>query len=87
MPDPVFIWTTGNNLLLAGFLTVVFSRDDRRGLLLRPRGVSGVRAVWRESGQSPTDFIALAGFGPALVNMALAGLLGMGITSSPSAAS
>ena len=25
VPDPVFIWTTGNNVLLATFLTVVFA--------------------------------------------------------------
>jgi hypothetical protein len=31
----------------------------------------------RQAGQSPSDFIALAGFGPALANMGLTGLIGM----------
>ena len=77
VPDPVFVWTTGNNLLLAGFLTVFFLGMIATGFWFDRAAVSGVRAVWRESGQSPTDFIALAGFGPTIVNMALAGLVGM----------
>ena len=35
-----------------------------------------VPAVIATSGQSPTDFIALAGFGPTLANMGLAGAVG-----------
>ena len=77
VPDPVFIWTTGNNLLLASFLTVFFLAMIAAGFWFDRAAVSGVRAVWREPGQSPTDFIALAGFGPTFVNMALAGILGM----------
>ena len=36
VPDPVFIWTTGNNVLLGTFLSVVFVVDDRRRVLFRP---------------------------------------------------
>ena len=30
VPDPVMIWTTGNNVLLGGFLAAVFAFDGRR---------------------------------------------------------
>jgi len=36
-----------------------------------------VREIMRESGQSPTDFIAMVGFGPALTNMGLSGFIGL----------
>ena len=38
---------------------------------------SGVRKVMGTSGQSPTDFIALAGIGPTLANMGLTGAIGV----------
>ncbi len=38
---------------------------------------SGVRKVMSTSGQSPTDFIALAGIGPTLANMGLSGAIGV----------
>jgi len=77
VPDPVFIWTTGNNLLLATFLTVVFASMIAVGFWLDWSTLSGVKKIVGVSGQSPTDFIALAGFGPALANMGACGAIGM----------
>ena len=77
VPDPVFIWTTGNNLLLATFLTVVFASMIAVGFWLDWSALSGVKKIVGVSGQSPTDFIALAGFGPALANMGACGAIGM----------
>jgi hypothetical protein len=37
---------------------------------------SRLKAIVASSGQAPTDFIALAGFGPTLANMGLAGAVG-----------
>jgi hypothetical protein len=77
VPDPVFIWTTGNNLLLASFLLVFFIAMIAVGFWFDRAALSGVRSVVNTSGQSPSDFIALAGFGPTLVNMGLTGMIGM----------
>jgi hypothetical protein len=76
VPDPVFVWTTGNNVLLGGFLTAVFASMIAVGFWFDRRVPSGVRKVMSTSGQSPTDFIALAGIGPTLANMGLAGFIG-----------
>jgi hypothetical protein len=76
VPDPVMIWTTGNNRLLGGFLLAIFASMVAIGYVLDRSLPSGLRRIMGETGQSPTDFVALAGFGPALANMGLAGALG-----------
>lgn len=77
VPDPVFVWTTGNNQLLASFLLVFFIAMIAVGFWFDRAALSGFKVVIGASGQSPSDFVALVGFGPALVNMALAGSIGM----------
>ena len=74
VPDPVFIWTTGHNLLLATFLTAVFGSMLGVGVWLDRDALEGLRAIGRAPGQAPSDFIAMAGFGPTLANMGLIGL-------------
>ena len=76
VPDPVMIWTTGNNRLLGSFMAALFVSMVAIGFMLDhglPRRLS---RIMRESGQAPTDFIAIAGFGPTLANMGLTGALG-----------
>ena len=77
VPDPVFIWTTGNNLLLGAFLGVVLTTMLAMGFALDRAALSGLRRIMRESGQAPSDFIAIGGFGATLVNMALTGAIGL----------
>jgi uncharacterized protein DUF1576 len=77
VPDPVFIWTTGHNLLLAMFLSIVFASMLGVGFLLDRAALNGVRAIMQAPGQAPTDFIAMVGFGPALANMGLTGFVGV----------
>jgi hypothetical protein len=77
VPDPVFVWTTGNNVLLGTFLTILFVSMVAAGFWLDRSALPGVRKIVGTSGQSPTDFIALAGFGPALANMGVTGAIGM----------
>jgi hypothetical protein len=77
VPDPVFVWTTGNNVLLGAFLTVLFVSMIAAGFWLDRATLSGVKKIVGTSGQSPTDFIALAGLGPTLANMGIAGAIGM----------
>jgi hypothetical protein len=76
VPDPVFIWTTGNNVLLGGFLTVLFASMIGIGFYWDRAVPSKERKLMATSGQSPTDFVALVGFGPTLANMGMCGAIG-----------
>ncbi|HYN78604.1 MAG TPA: DUF1576 domain-containing protein [Lamprocystis sp. (in: g-proteobacteria)] len=77
VPDPVLVWTTGNNLLLGGFVGFVLATLLAIGLLLDREAPSGLARIMRESGQAPSDFIAVGGFGATLINMALSGAIGL----------
>jgi hypothetical protein len=77
VPDPVFIWTTGNNVLLGTFLSALFVSMIAVGFWMDRAALSGMKKVMSTTGQSPTDFIALAGLGPTLANMGVSGVIGM----------
>lgn len=77
VPDPVFIWTTGNNVLLGTLLAVIFSSAALGGFILDRRALAAEAWIMRQPGQSPSDYVALAGIGPALLNMSLTGLMAM----------
>jgi hypothetical protein len=77
VPDPVFIWTTGNNVLLGSFLSALFISMIAVGFWMDRAALAGMRKVMATTGQSPTDFIALAGLGPTLANMGVCGAIGM----------
>ncbi len=77
VPDPVFVWTTGNNLLLAVFLTVVFVSMIGAGLYFDRGMLPKLKGLMRLSGQASSEFVAKFGFGPTLANMGLAGAVGM----------
>lgn len=70
---PVFVWTSGNNALLGGFLAAIFGAMILAGYWLDRDAFSGLKRVLQTSGQAPTDFLALEGLGPTLVNMGLCG--------------
>jgi hypothetical protein len=76
VPDPVMIWTTGNNWLLGGFLALLFASMIALGFHLDRALPSRLKQIVATTGQSPTDFIALTGFGPTLANMGLTGAIG-----------
>jgi hypothetical protein len=76
VPNPVFIWTTGNNVLLGMFLALVFASMIAVGFWFDRSVPSGLSKVIASTGQSPTDFIALAGMGPTLANMGICGAIG-----------
>lgn len=76
VPDPVMIWTTGNNLLLGAFLSLTFASMVAVGFRLDRGAVSGVKHILSLPGQAPSDYVALTGFGPTLVNMGLCGFVG-----------
>jgi hypothetical protein len=77
VPDPILIWTSGNNLLLGSFLAAVFGAMIAAGYAIdrtAPRRLIDLVAL---SGQSPCDFTILIGAGPAWMNMGLCGLIGL----------
>ena len=77
VPEPVMIWTSGNNNTLATFLILFFISMFLGGLYLDRGALGKMRVILKLSGQAPTDFISVVGFGPTLVNMSLCGLIGL----------
>lgn len=76
VPDPVFIWSTGNNRLLGSMLAALFAGAVVLGMALDRQAWRKEAYILRLCGRSPTDFVALAGIGPTLLNMGLAGGVG-----------
>jgi hypothetical protein len=76
VPDPVMVWARGNNVMLGVFSLAVFSSMIALGFYLNPFVLPKMKGLMALPGQSPTDFIALAGFDVTLVNMGLTGLIG-----------
>ena len=76
VPEPVFIWTRGHDGLLGTLLVGMFAAMAAIGFVLDPQSAQREWRLMRRSGRSPTDFVALFGYGPALLNMALTGLIG-----------
>src|SRR5574337_1297004 len=76
VPDPVFIWSEGNNRLLGPLCVAMFVAMSAIGFALDRQVLQRELRLMRRSGRSPTDFVALFGFGPALLNMGLTGLMG-----------
>lgn len=77
VPDPVMIWTTGNNLVLGAFLSCLFAAMIAFGHGVDRASFGKLGALLRLSGQSPTDFIALVGTGPTAINMGMTGFMSM----------
>lgn len=70
-----FHWSEAHSELLGWCLFAGASTLLVVGLALA-RGFVALRALLREAGTLPTDFVALYGAGPTLVNMGLVGLIG-----------
>jgi len=77
IPEPVFIWTSGNNALLGGFLCVLFASLIGLGLLVDRRALAKMKHLFALDGRTPSDFISLVGAGPTFVNMGVSGFIGM----------
>jgi hypothetical protein len=78
VPEPVFIWTTGNNVLLGRLLLAIFIAMAAGALWLDRNALAKERFIMRQSGQAPSDFVSSAGIGPVLLNMSLTGAMGTG---------
>lgn len=77
VPEPVMVWTEGNNLLLGGFLIFLFVSMVAVGSWLDRALPSRLRALTDTSGQAPSDFVKSFGIGAAIANMGLSGAVGL----------
>lgn len=75
--EPVMIWTTGNNLILSGFLSFLFCTMILLGYFIDNQSFRKLGSLLRLSGQSPTDFMSLVGSGPTFINMGMTGFISM----------
>ena len=77
VPDPVMIWTTGNNVVLGSFMAALLASMVALGWYFDRGLFARWRQILRLPGQAPTDFIERAGFGATLANMGLTGAVGV----------
>lgn len=75
VPEPVFIWSTGSNRLLGGFLGILFVTLIVFAVVRDRRALVGMRAILKMEGRSPSDFIERAGAPATFVNMGVSGLI------------
>lgn len=68
------IWTKGNNLLLGSFLIIIFTSMIILALILDREALKKYKRLFNYSGRLVTDFAALEGFPPTLVNMGINGI-------------
>ena len=84
------IWTTSNNTTLGLLLVTAFGSMGGLGLVLDRCSIQNMKNILALSGQSPSDFIALVGFGPTLVDMKAdvgikgGSIVGIGKSGNPS---
>lgn len=71
------IWSTGNQMTLGIYLTILFSLMLLTGYVANGYSFS-LRNITTYSGRLNTDFIELKGAGPVLINMSINGFISMG---------
>jgi hypothetical protein len=76
VPEPVFVWSTGHNRLLGALLAALFIAMAVGALLIDQRSLRAQARILQQPGRSPSDFVALFGIGPTLLNMSLTGAIG-----------
>jgi hypothetical protein len=69
------VLSSGHNLEFSILLYALFAVMLLCGCAGNRWKISGLRAILSQSGKLPSDFIAIAGAGPALINMASLGIL------------
>lgn len=68
----------GYNFVFTIYLSVMFITMIILGYILNDKSFSGYGAMLKRTGQAPTDFVALDGFGITMVNMGIIGFLAVG---------
>ncbi len=78
IPDPVFLWATDANGVLAPFLIILFLGMTVLGRIVDPECFRRFRCLVQMSGQAPSDFSQKFGEDTLLVKSGLLGLLSTG---------
>ena len=73
--DTLSIALSGYNFVFTIYLSAMFISMILLGYVLNNKSFSGYGTVLKRSGQAPSDFVALDGFGITLVNMGIIGLM------------
>ncbi len=68
------IWTTGNNLLLGSFLSIIFLSMIILSLIIDKDAYTKFKKIFSYSGRLVSDFVILEGFAPSLFNMGVNGI-------------
>ncbi len=71
----VLIVSSGNNLTMSFYLGFLFLSFIAVGFYYNRLGFSGYRRLLKHPGQLVTDFVTLNGFGIAMINMGILGLI------------
>ncbi len=71
------LWSTGNNMVLSCFLSILFLGFILTGYLMNGRSIRGVGTILKRDGCLSSDFVRTEGFGASLINMGLNGFIGM----------
>lgn len=75
LPNPRFIWTSGNNKILSIYLFLVFLSMIILGYYLNDKTFNKLKNITKFSGRLVTDFVILEGFAPTLINMGINGFI------------
>ena len=73
--DTLAIALSGYNVVFTIYLSIMFITMIILGYVLNDKSFSGYGTMLKRSGQAPSDFVALDGFGITLVNMGVIGLM------------
>ena len=68
-------WHTGSDLLLGGYLVLLYLFLIGAGWLLNGRSFTGLAGLRKYSGQSPSDYVRLTGLPVTLMNMGILGFM------------
>ncbi len=71
------IWSTGNDVVLGGFLSILFIMMIVTGFYLNGRSIKNLKNIFTYSGRLVSDFVLLEGFEVTLMNMGINGLIGV----------
>jgi len=75
VPTPQLIWSSGNNLILSGYLFGIFLSMLITGFMINGYSFKNYAKLLSHSGKLVTDFIQLEGFGITLINMGITGII------------
>lgn len=70
-------WSTGNDIPLGIFLSIIFFFFIITGYFFNGRSWKGLKEIYSMSGQLPSDFVSSVGFAPSLINMGVNGVLAL----------